>query len=273
MKSIRIIIGALFIGAALTSCEQVVEVDLPANTVKLVVEGQVTTEKDSSFIRLTKSLAFFDNTSPIPLVTNATVDVNGVPFTHDTLGIYRPAKDFVGIIGQVYNLKINFEGKEYTSSSLLEPMFQIDTIIPVFKEEESFLEEGYTVKYVGIDNRTRVKYTYVRFGFNNIPDSKGQDSLFDFRVLFDNKNSVLNTPFEFEIPFLRLEVGDTSLLTFRSVDENVYRYLFALNNRGNGGGPFSTPPANLPSNIRGQDVLGLFAAYDIKRYRTRIVKQ
>jgi hypothetical protein len=273
MRSFHFILGIVISLSVLTSCEQVVDVDLPANTVKLVVEGQITTEKDSSFVRLTKSLAFFDNTSSIPLVTNATVDVNGIPFVHDTLGIYRPAKNYVGTIGQVYNLKINHEGKEYTSSSLLEPMFQIDTIIPVFKEQESFLEEGYTVKYLGIDNRSPVKYTYVRFGFNNIPNSYGQDSLFDFRVLFDNRNSVLNAPFEFEIPFLRLEPGDTSLLIFRSVDDGVYRYLLALNNRSEGGGPFSTPPANLPSNIRGGDVLGIFAAYDIKRFRTRIVER
>lgn len=272
MKRLHILISTLFIVAVLTSCEQVVDVDLPANTVKLVVEGQVTTEKDSSFVRLTKSLAFFDNTSSIPLVTDATVDVNGIAFVHDTLGIYRPASGYVGTVGQVYNLKIKHEGKEYSSSSLMEPMFQIDTIITVFKEKESFLEEGYTVKYIGIDARTPVKYTYLRFGFNNLEDSYGRDSLFDFRVLFDNRNSVINTPFEFEIPFLRLQPGDTSLLTFRSIDEDVYRYLFALTNRASGGGPFSTPPANLPSNIKGGDVLGVFAAYDIKRFRTKIVK-
>lgn len=255
-----------------TACEEDVEVKLPDNTVKLVVEGQVTTEVNGSFVRLTKSLPFFDNTNPIPLVTNATVTVNGVAFVHDTLGIYKPANNFVGVTGTMYNLNIIADGATYSASSLLEPLFTIDTIIPVFKEAEGFLEEGYTVKYVGIDSRSPIKYTYVRFGFRDEAKTKGADSLFDFRVLFDNRSSVLNEPFEFELPFLRLNENDTSLLIFRSVDENVYRYLFALNNRSNGGGPFSTPPANLPTNIKGNNSLGLFAAYDVRKYRTRIVK-
>ncbi len=249
-----------------SSCTEVIEVDVPENTVKLVVEGAVTTETDSSYIRLTKSVGYFDN-NPTPFVTDAIVTVNGITFSHIGKGLYKPAASFVGITGTYYNLSITYNGKQYTSGTMLDPMFQIDTIIPVFRPAEGFLEEGYTVKYVGIDNRTPIKYTYVRFGF------KGYDSINDyyedFRVLFDNANSKLNEPYEFEVPFQRLRSKDTSLLIFRSIDESVYRYFQALDNR-QGGGPFSTPPANLPSNIRGGDVLGYFAAYEVKRYRTAI---
>ncbi len=267
MKQLLYILFAVVI---LSSCEQVIDVDLPPNTIKLVVEGQISTETDSSFVRLTKSLPYFDNTSATPLVTNAQVTVNGVNFLHDTLGIYRPAKGYTGVTGTLYNLNIQHEGNTYTSASVLEPLFRIDTIIPVFKNEEAILESGYTVKYIGFDSRQPVKYTYVRFGFNSPEVENGIDSFFDFRVLFDNKNSVLNRTFEFEIPFLRLESGDTSLLIFRSIDENTFKFINALNNRDNGGGPFGTPPANLPSNIVGKDVLGIFSAYDVRRFRTRI---
>jgi hypothetical protein len=247
-----------------SSCTEVIDVDVPENTEKLVVEAIVTIETDSSYVRLTKSVGYFDN-KPTPLVTDAVVTINGTNFIHQGNGIYRPNSPYTGIAGTYYNLLITHNGKQYTSGTMLEPMFQIDTIIPVYREAEGFLEEGYTVKYVGIDNRLPTKYTYVRFGV------KGFDSINDFyedfRVLFDNANSKLNEPFEFEIPFQRLQPEDTSLLIFRSIDEPVFRYFQALGNR-QGGGPFSTPPANLPSNIRGENVLGLFAAYDVKRYRT-----
>lgn len=252
----------------LASCTEVIDVEVPDNTVKLVVEGAITTETDSSFVRLTQSVGFFDNTSQTPYVTNATVTVNGVPFTYTDSGYYRPTAGYIGVIGTNYQLTVNHNGKLYTSSSLLEPMFKIDTIIPVFKQAEGFLEEGYTVAYFGTDTRPQLKYTYLRFGFKG-KDSI-QDFIDDFRVLFDNKGQDPNKPVVFEVPFVRLQPGDTNILVFRSVDESVYRYFLALNNRTDGGGPFSTPPANLPSNVRGEDVLGLFAAYDVQRYRTAI---
>jgi hypothetical protein len=258
---------------SLTACEEVIEVDVPENTVKLVVEGAVTTEADSSFVRLTKSVAYFDNNSTTPFVTNATVLVNNDTFYHVANGMYKPNAGYTGVTGQVYNLKILSEGKSYTSSAILDPMFTIDSVISVYKPEEGFLDAGYTVKYTGIDERPRIKYTYFRFGFKNEADTKWKDSIFDFRVLFDNRNSVINSPYEFELPFLRLQPNDSVLMIFRSVDEPVYKYLLALDARSNGGGgPFSTPPANLPSNIRGNDVLGIFMACDVKRYRYRIVE-
>lgn len=272
MKKINLILmlAALL---SLTACEEVIDVDVPPNTVKLVVEGGVTTEPDSSFIRLTKSVAYFDNNTTTPMVTNATVLVNNDTFHHVANGIYKPAPGYTGVRGQVYSLKISVEGKQYTSSSILDPLFDIDSIISVYKPQEGFFDGGYTVKYTGIDQRPRIKYTYFRFGYKNEKDTKLRDSIFDFRVLFDNRNSVINEPYEFEIPFLRLEPGDTVLMVFRSVDEPVYRYLLALSAREDGGGgPFSTPPANLPTNIRGGDVLGVFMACDVKRYRHRIVE-
>lgn len=260
----------LFFGLiTFTSCTEVIEVDVPENTVKLVVEGEITTETDSSFVKLTQSVGFFDDQKPTPTVNDASVFVNGIPFLHTANGVYKPAAPFVGVTGTVYNLTINHNGKQYTSTSLLEPMFQIDTIVPIFKAREGFLDEGYTVKYFGFDRRPQVKYTYVQFGV------KGFDSINDFyedfRVLFDNRGQDPNSPVEFEIPFVRLQPKDTSLLIFRSIDEATYRFLLALGNR-DGGGPFSTPPANVPTNIRGNEAaLGIFSAYDIKRYRTRIL--
>ncbi|MES2779302.1 MAG: DUF4249 domain-containing protein [Bacteroidota bacterium] len=270
MKRIHFFI-LILLGLGLVSCEEVIDVDTPPNVEKFVIEGAITTETDSSFIRLTKSVPYFENTKTTPLVTDAVVTVNGVLFSYTgNDGIYKAAVPYVGVTGQTYNLLVKHDGKEYTSSSILDPLFTIDTVISVYKEEQGFLEAGYTVKYTATDNRPPVKYTYFRFGYKNEEDTKGLDSLNEFKVLFDNRNS--KTPYEFEIPFLRLQPNDTALMIFRSIDETVNRFYQAWNNRENGGGPFSTPPANLPTNIKGPNALGLFAAYDVKRFRTRIVK-
>lgn len=265
MKNILSIVSVLLFGLMLTSCEEVIDVNVPDNTEKIVIEGQITTETDSSFVRVTKSVGYFNNTSATPLITDAVVDVNGITFTHVGDGIYKAPLGYVGTTGSIYNLKVKYQGATYTSSTTLEPMFEVDTVLSYFKPASGFIEEGYAVAYLAKDNRARTKYTYFRFGFRNTKDTEGKDSLFDVRILFDNRNSVMNEPFVFELPFLRLQPNDTALLIFRSIDEPVNRYYQALNNRGNTGGPFSTPPANLPTNISG-GALGLFAAYDVKRY-------
>jgi hypothetical protein len=269
MKNILSIISVLLFGLMFTSCDEVIELDVPDNTEKLVIEGQITTEIDSSFVRVTKSVGYFNNTNAPPFITDALVDVKGIIFSHVGDGIYKAPAGYVGTTGSIYNLKVQYQGAKYTSSTTLEPMFDVDTVVSYFKPASGFIEEGYAVAYLAKDNRARTKYTYFRFGFRNIKDTEGKDSLFDVRILFDNKNSVINEPFVFELPFLRLQPNDTALLIFRSIDEPVNRYYQALNNRGNSGGPFSTPPANLPTNING-GALGLFAAYDIKRYNVPI---
>ena len=271
MKNSLIIISSLLFGLMFTSCEEVIDIDLPDNTQKLVVEGQITTEIDSSYVRITKSVGYFDNTNATPLITDAVIDVNGISFNHAGNGIYKASSGYVGTTGTIYNLKVTHQGITYTSSSTLEPMFQIDTVVSYFKPASGFIEEGYAVAFFAIDNRPRTKYTYFRFGFKNQEVTQGKDSLFDARILFDNRNSVVNEPYVFELPFLRLQPNDTAILVFRSTDEVVNRYYLALENRRNSGGPFSTPPANLPTNING-GALGLFAAYDVKRFLAPIIK-
>ena len=262
----------ILLGLSLASCEQVIEVDVPENTVKLVVEGVISTETDSSFVRLTRSVGYFDNTSTTPYVTNAAVTVNGITFVHQSNGIYKAPSPYTATVNTRYNLNVAVDGKTYTSTSFLEEMFEIDTVIPVFKPADVFGDAGYTVKYIGRDTRPPVKYTYFRFGHNSLATTQGKDSIEDFRVLFDNK-SMVNGTYEFEIPGLRLQPNDTSIMIFRSIDESVYRYFFAMTTASSGG-PFSTPPANLPTNIVGKEepALGLFATYDVKRYRTKIVE-
>ncbi|MFN5025039.1 MAG: DUF4249 domain-containing protein [Bacteroidota bacterium] len=260
----------IFSALLLSSCQEVIDIDTPPAANKLVVEGVISTETDSSFVRLTRTLGYFDNTSPIPTVENATVTVNGVAFTHVANGIYKAPSPYSGSINTRYNLNVVYEGKTYTSTTMLEPGFDVDTIYSVFKPASGFIPEGYAVKYEATDNRPRIRYTYFKFGFKNDEDTRGKDSIFDLRVFFDNKDFPLNAPYEFELPLYRFKEGDSCILIFRSIDEPVFRYLSSI--QGSGGNAFfGSPPANLPTNITG-DALGLFAAYDVKRYRMRIIK-
>lgn len=257
----------LFIALSIlaVSCKEKVDIDIPDGDPKLVVEAEISTEVDSSFVRLTKSANYYSSADYLK-VTDALVLVNSDTFYHVSNGVYRPKSSYVGVVNTNYNLKIVSEGKTFTSSSFLTPMFRVDSLQQVFKPAQGFLKEGFTVKYFGFDNREPIKYTYFRFGKN---DQNMDDSLFDAKILFDN-GVTRNGSYEFELPFLRLQPRDYTYMIFRSVDKNMYDFINAYNNQTSGApGPFQVPPANLPTNIVG-GALGYFATFDVVRSRIYI---
>ena len=259
------LISIIVFGLLIVSCKEKINIDIPDGDPKLVIEAELSTEVDSSFVRLTKSANYYSSADYLK-VTNALVLINTDTFYPVSNGIYKPKASYVGVTNKTYSLKIVSEGKTYTSTSTLTPMFRVDSLQQVFKPAQGFLKEGYTVKYFGLDNREPIKYTYFRFGKN---DLQGNDSLFDDKILFDN-GSTQSGQYEFELPFLRLKKGDYTYLIFRSVDKNMYDFINAYNNQTSGApGPFQVPPANLPTNIIG-GALGYFATYDVVRSRFNI---
>ena len=261
------LISIIFFALLVISCKEKIDLEIPNGDPKLVVEAEVSTEVDSSFVRLTKSANYYSSADYIK-VKDALVVVNSDTFFHVADGVYRPKTSYEAVPNTTYNLKIVAQGKTYNSTSTLTPMFRVDSVQQVFKPAQGFLKEGYTLKYFAYDDREPIKYTYFRFGKN---DLQGNDSLFDAKILFDN-GVTRNGSYEFELPFLRLKPTDYSYMIFRSVDKNMYEFINAYNSQTTGApGPFQVPPANLPTNIMG-GALGYFATYDVVRTNRFLIK-
>lgn len=260
----------LFFGLilSLAACKEKVEIDMPDSDPLLVVEGEVTTEIDSSFVILTLSSNYY-TADKSPIVTNANVSVNGVPFVYNPAKQkYLPAAGYVGKTDSIYTLNINANGQTYSAVTKLERMFRVDSFFQVWKEAEGFLPEGYALSYVGFDDRPQTKYTYFINGyFDTIVQ---RDSFDNNKILFDNTITPINQSYNFEIPFARFNSGDEYVAIFRSIDKNMFDFINAYNNQDpNIPGPFQTPPANLPTNLTGGAV-GYFTGYDIQRWRYKV---
>ncbi|KAB2915934.1 MAG: DUF4249 domain-containing protein [Bacteroidetes bacterium] len=261
------IIYTLALAIVFSACEEKIDLDLSFAGQKPVVEGRVTTETDSSYIQLSYTAPYNSNGKP-PAITTAVVEVtkdNGTPviFNHTANGVYKPAAGYVGVKNSTYHLKVVIDGKEYTSTSKLEPMFSVDdTLEHVFKPKEGFLDEGYAITFWGTYDQAPVKNYWFKYGKN--------DTLEEGDVLFDNADIELNKRSAFELPFFRPQKGDSVMLYFRSIDVYAYNYLYALSMLNSGApGPFQAPPANPPTNIKG-GALGFFYAADVVR-RWKIV--
>ena len=66
-KFIYSLVALIFI---LQSCQEKIDLDIPGGQPKLVIESEVTTESDSSFVRITRTADYYSATQN-PLVTNA----------------------------------------------------------------------------------------------------------------------------------------------------------------------------------------------------------
>jgi len=268
MKTIKNIIAVFAFVFAIASCKEEIKLDFPSSEKKLVVEAEISTEMDSSYVKLTMSADYY-STDPYTSVSSATVYVNGINFPYVGNGIYRAPSPYVGVTGTLYNLTINNNGSVYNAKSLLDPMFRVDSVFQVFKPAEGFFKAGYTINYLGFDDRPKIKYTFFKLGkFDTIlqRDSFGQQ-----RILFNSDLTPVGVQYAFELPFTRLQKGEESILLFRSIDKNMNDFIEAYNTQTSGApGPFKVPPANLPTNVVGTNVIGYFTCYDVVRKRYKV---
>lgn len=267
MKNLKNSIYAFALIVLFSACEDKIDVDLSFAGQKPVIEGRVVTEVDSSYIKLTYTAPYNSNEKPA-VITNAVVEVSkenepAVIFNHTGNGIYKPAAGYIGVKDNNYSLKVVIEGNEYTSQSYLFPMFTVeDTLVQEFKPAAGFLDDGYSITYNAIYDQKPTKYYWFKFGAN--------DTLEDGDILFNNADIAFNQRLPFELPFYRANKGDSVMLLFRSIDRNVSSYIEAVGSLSSGAPAlFQSPPANPPTNIKG-NALGFFYAADVVR-RWRVV--
>jgi len=81
MKTIKNIFTVIVLLFTVASCKEEIKLDFPSSEKKLVVEAEISTEMDSSYIKLTMSADYYSS-DPYPNVTTASVNVNGVTFPY-----------------------------------------------------------------------------------------------------------------------------------------------------------------------------------------------
>lgn len=244
-----------------SACTQKVDLELGETQKRVVIEGVISTEIDSSYVRLSFTQDYFNPVAPV-FINDGTVEISSSQgtlfFNYVGEGMYKGPAGYKGDTSIDYSLKVIVEGKEYTATSTLYPMFEVNPVLQFdYRPASGFIDEGYAVTYYSIDSREDEVYTRFNFGQN--------DTIFDQSILFTNADLKKNETVPFELPFYRAQSGDSVMLIFRSIDVPVATYFNALSNLSSGApGPFQTPPANPPTNISGGAV-GYFMCTDIVR--------
>jgi len=263
---IPILFLALFF--TLSSCEEVIEVDLNSADPVLVAEGYM--ELDSPCrLKLTYTTDYFHQESPV-VVDDAVVILSDESGASETLrylgeGIYK-GQNIFGTEFSEYTLSINTGEQVHTGFSSLMPVPVFDSIRI---DDFPFGDTPPGPDFPGLltisfhNDPEKEDYFMLRLTMN------GEAMDESFSLASDEYSSSLDEV-EYTTVIFPSEDGDTLSMEVYAIDADTYRYYIQLNEAISGGMAMSSTPYNPASNM-GEDVLGYFMARS--RFDTTLVIQ
>lgn len=231
-----------------SSCEKVVDIDVPSIEPKLIIDASFEVYFDETpisaknVVKLTESADYFDEI--IPVVSNATVfltnlsDNTIINFVDTNAnGSYEPDTDFIPADNIEYELTVIHNNETYKGKAT---KIKSTRIIDVEQGDETLFSGNEVEISVKIQDEKNIE-NYYFFDFQNNNYSVIEDRFFDGQ--------------EYEVPNFYSE-DDIILPTavnirMLGISKEYFTYLRILIGQSgqNGGGPFETVPTSLLGNM------------------------
>ena len=259
---------------SLSSCTDVIELDVPSEASRLVIEASINWEKETvgnnQTIKLSRSSPYFD--------TNGAVSVLGasVKITNDTQGtvfIFTDNSDgsystdsFIPLVNNSYTLEVINEGETYVAQENLKP---VPAILSVYQSTDYFFQDLLEVNFEFLDPEDEVNYYYIKFQ----EQADLLPSLSTLKDEFINGNliTISNERRENEdINQVAYAPGDVVDMELYGISKEYYDYMTILINQSESGGPFDTTPVALKGNCINQtnpdtDAYGYFRMTEVSK--------
>jgi hypothetical protein len=266
MKKILIIITlAVWLG----SCTEKIDIELDSTYERLAVEGYVTTDTSTHWVRLSRSSDYYSGNPP-QAVSNAIVRISDGTTTLNleeddaNPGFYKTSPDFFGLPNRTYSLAIELAEeiggfKNYSASCRLNPVAEIDSIRVQYNEDW----EIYEVQIFALEPPTTDFYSFeVLKNGVLLTDTINKVWISDDRYFNGNYTlGALVGILDPENPRENPEPGDVITLKMNNITRDYYKFILELQDQTfQYRNPlFSGPPANVLTNI--ENAHGFFAAY------------
>jgi hypothetical protein len=241
----------------LTSCEDVVNIELDTAPAKLVIDASLKWEKgttgNAQTIKLTTTTDFYATT--IPVASGAVVfvrDENANQFDFvETPGTGNyVCNNFIPVINRNYILTVIFNEQTYTAS---EKLIAVPTIDSIEQDNEGgFTGSEIEVKFFFQD--TAIVNNFYLTQFNTSLRLLPEYDVIDDDFFQGNQMFGLYSDED-------LKTNDQIQFTLQGISERYYNYMNVLLGIAgtNGGSPFQTPPATVRGNIINQTNFNNFA--------------
>ena len=159
---------ALLLLVFFTACTDVIDVEVPSEEPRLVIEASINWEKGTSgsnqTIYLSKSTPFFETNGNVPVsgasvvITN-TSDGSFFEFNDQNDGSYTTS-NFVPVLNDNYTLEVVSEGETYIAQETFIPVVPI---LEVYQSTDKFLPEVLEVNFDFLDPAEEENYYYIKF--------------------------------------------------------------------------------------------------------------
>jgi hypothetical protein len=257
MKTIPLFFSLIIL---LTSCEDVIEIDLNYMKPKLVIEGVITDIDNTCIIKLSKTADYF-NQKTNPVVSDAAITLTDD--TGTSLNLYETepgtytGKSIQTKSNTNYTLNIISAGEEYVAKATIPHKVNIDSLTCKYYSNSIFYEVGYVVScHFSDPEKFRNYYRVKTYNINDKSKAKYSKDLYN-DDLFNGNNVEL--PWSYDV----YQESDTVIVELYTLDAHTYDYYKTLFPISGGADMMSmTTPANPKSNIN-NGALGYFGAYTI----------
>ena len=226
----------------LSSCEEVIDLDLQNSQPKLVIEATINVlENDSSTaeVKLSQTAPFLENY--IPPVTDALVSITSstgevYSFNHTQNGIYTA--NLIPVLNNTYTLEVIHQDETYSATESLHTVTEFEEVIQ--DNQGGFGGDQIQLKAYFTDPGG-IKNYYLSETLSIRGDERRafNDEFFDGNRINDFYLADDLTP------------GDVVTFNLYGVDEYFFNFMTVLLQQTNsgGGGPFETQPATVRGNI------------------------
>lgn len=227
------------------SCQDVIEVTLPQNEKRLIVDGIVRVNVEEEFttvvVKVSETSSFFDEIQPAEL-ENITLNnltdppMGGAPILGQVEhGVYGGSFSTESIMNDRWVLIITYEEKFYLAFAEFTPTVPIDSL--EFGEDNLFDGDETELKVKFTDQPEREDYYIFDFDFNNYlvtEDEFYQGQQFEFSYFYDDG----------------LTPGQEIEVSILGADESLYEYMnIILEQTDDRVTFFETPVATVHGNV------------------------
>lgn len=266
-KNIKYILVLLAI-ISMSSCEEVVDVDLNTAAPRLVIDASIDwvkgTDGSVQKIKLTTTTGYYE--SEVPVVSNAEVRITNsmndvFEFIEEPGTGEYICNNFIPQIGETYELTVITGGQTYIATEKLFPAPDVESVEQ--NDEGGVSGNDIELKFFFNDNGAEDNFYLTAFetSITVFPDYDAYDDEF-----FQG-----NQTFGFYLNE-DLKSGDETTFSVYGVSERYMNYMAILTEitEAGGGGPWSAPPTNVRGNLVNQTngsnfALGYFRLSEVSK--------
>ncbi len=285
------ILYIVIVVAVLAGCQKEIEVDIPNYQDKIVIEGIIENGQPAMVI-VSKSVPYFSTIDldvlmnevfikdAVVTITSSTGETEQLSFAYnEDSPIYFAymGERVIGEPGKSYDLRVEYDGKVYTSHTSIVQPFELDSVWLAFLNPEDTMPTSriqlsdnpntkdyyqFRIKIHGKNLTDRLWVTSMPVAFD---DATFNGKTVNYEILRANPSSLFMPEMSDEeaAEFYRVgyRPGDTVFIKTSLMDYSSYQFWSTISNELTfGQNPFMSP-SPIVSNINGENVIGVWTGY------------